>query len=413
MLRGRVSLPNAWIVLACLLIALPCVVFRYLPMTDLPQHEAIVSIIRRFHDPAYGFNGYYGWALDRTLYVFPYALATGLAFIVPVKVALHITGMLAVVSFPLGMVVCLRALCRPLWLGLRAVPLVYHRAFFRGFITFCLRMGLAFTIPALPIGPLSRRSGWWVMALCIVSAVTHVYGLLAAFAYAVASCLVSGGQRDLLRRLVWTIPAVMAFVGWGVVAANAPGYGMTEWLPINVRLKGQSHSILGGFADDSENAILCAWAFAIGLILIPSFPITWGRLKRWLVHTRAADLFIGANIVAYLMSPVATPTAKFIHFRHAVLAAMMALLSIDRLSTRLLTNVGSGLVAAVAVFAQVNTWFHFIKFEREAQDFNEVLALLPPRSNIVQLTYDSKGQVVRSQPYLHFGAYAQAAKGGV
>jgi hypothetical protein len=71
------------------------------------------------------------------------------------------------------------------------------------------------------------------------------------------------------------------------------------------------------------------------------------------------------------------------------------------------------LVAAVAVFSQVNTWFHLTKFEREARDFNEVLALLPPRSNIVQFTYDSKGQVVRSHAYLHFGAYAQAAKGGV
>jgi len=86
--RGRVQLPNLWMVLVCLLTALPCVVSRYLPMTDLPQHEAIVSIIRHFHDPAYGFDRYYDWALDRMLYVFPYALAVGLAFIaltLPIK----------------------------------------------------------------------------------------------------------------------------------------------------------------------------------------------------------------------------------------------------------------------------------------------------------------------------------------
>jgi len=119
--------------------------------------------------------------------VFPYALAVGLSFILPVKVALHVTVMLAVVSFPLGMILCLRALRRPLWLGLLAVPLGYHRAFFWGFINFCLGMGLAFVILALLIGPWSRRSGWWVMALCVVSDATHVYGLLVVFAYATSS----------------------------------------------------------------------------------------------------------------------------------------------------------------------------------------------------------------------------------
>ena len=77
--------------------------------------------------------------------------------------------------------------------------------------------------------------------------------------------------------------------------------------------------------------------------------------------------FSGANVVAYIVLPVATPTARFIHFRHAVLAAMMAHYSfIDRLLSHLLAKVASGLVGAVAVLAQANTCFHRIEFEREA-----------------------------------------------
>ena len=100
-------------VAVCVVASLPCLTFRYLPMTDLPQHEAIVSIMRHMHDPSYGFERYYDWALDRTLYVFPYFLAVGLSFLLPVRMALHITVFLATLSYPLGVLLTLRALKKP------------------------------------------------------------------------------------------------------------------------------------------------------------------------------------------------------------------------------------------------------------------------------------------------------------
>lgn len=410
--ESRYSLPKVLVVLTCVLAVLPCVVFRYLPMTDLPQHEAIISIMRHLHDPAYGFERYYEWALDRTLYVFPYFLAVGLAFLVPVKLAVHITVLLAVLSFPVGVILYLRALKRPLSLALLAVPLMYNRAFFWGFIHFGLGVGLAFIVIALLVGSWSRRTGWWVAGLCVLTALTHIYGLLVVFAYA-CGWLVSGRRIELLRRLIWTAPAVLALVGWGVFAAGAPGYGVTEWAPFDLRLKELSHSILGGYADDSEDLILYAWAALVVLLASSSFPVSWARLKSLSVQSRAAYLFIVANVVAYFVLPVATPTAKFIHFRHAVLAAMMAPLIVERLPKNVFTRVVLCLVPGVAMAAISNTWLHFWQFQREASGFDAVLDAIPPRSNIVQLTYDSKGQVLRSHAYLHFGAYAQAAKGGV
>ena len=381
-------------------------------MTDLPQHEAIVSIMRHMHDPAYGFDAYYAWALDRTLYDFPYFLALGLAYIVPVKVAMHITVLLAVISYPVGILMALRAMRRPIWIGLLAMPLVYNRAFFWGFINFCFGVGLAFMALSLLVGTWSRRRGWLLMGLCLLTAVNHVYGLLVIFAYS-AGWLVSGRQRELLRRLLWTLPALLTLVGWGIFAAKAPGYGTTEWLDVSKRIEELGHSILGGYVDDSENLLLWGWIAATVMLASASAPVTWSRFKRLSVHTRAAYLFIIVNVVAYFMLPVATPAAKFIHFRHAVLAAMMMPLIIERVPTIGIMKRVSWLAAAVACFALTNSWIHLTRFEKEARSFDSILSSIPARSNIVQLTYDSKGSVMRTHAYLHFGAYAQALRGGV
>jgi len=410
--KGSYAPSDGLVILSCFLALLPCAAFRYLPMTDLPQHEAIVSIMRHLHDPAYGFERYYEWALDRTLYVFPYVVALGLAFIIPVKLAVQLTVLLSVGCLPLGVMLYLRALRRPIWIGLLVIPLMYHRGFFWGFINFGWGLGLAFIVLALLVGPWSRRTGWWVAGLSFITAITHIYGLLLVFGYA-AGWLISGQRRELMRRIPWTAPAILALLGWGAFAASAPGYGITEWAPFELRLKELSHSILGGYADDTEDAILYAWSIAVVLLAAFSFPITWGRLKRLSVHTRAWYLFIVANLVAYFVLPVATPTAKFIHFRHAVLAAMVAPLLIERLPKRWLASIVVRVVPAIALAAIGNTWWHFFQFHREASGFDAVLAAIPRRSHIAQLTYDSKGQVLRSHAYLHFGAYAQAAKGGV
>ena len=39
-----------------LLLTLPCILFRYLPMVDLPQHQAVVSMILRLGDHDWAFD---------------------------------------------------------------------------------------------------------------------------------------------------------------------------------------------------------------------------------------------------------------------------------------------------------------------------------------------------------------------
>ena len=400
------------ILLLCLVFSLPCLTFSYLPMTDLPQHEAIVAIMRHMHDPAYGFERYYDWALDRTLYVFPYFLAVGLSFVMPVRLALHVTIFVAALSYPLGVLLTLRALKKPIILTLLALPLVYNRGFFWGFIHFNLGLGIAFIALSQLVGPWTKNKGWRVAGLCLLSAFTHVYGLVLLSTYALA-WLIAGERQKLLTRVIWILPAAIAMGCWGIFAANAPGYGVTEWAPFDFRLKELGNSILGGYKDTSEDFVLCGLVLVALALSYRGFPLTWRRWLRLGVHSRASYILMVTNIVAYFLLPVATPTAKFIHFRHAVMAAMFLpfiISDVDLAKSRIQSTVLPTILAAVAL---VNSWWHLGRFEREAHEFDSILAAISQRANIAQLTYESKGAIMRTHAYLHFGAYAQAQKGGV
>lgn len=131
------------------------------------------------------------------------------------------------------------------------------------------------------------------------------------------------------------------------------------------------------------------------------------------MHGRVSCLLVMANLVAYFVLPMATPTAKFIHFRHAVIAVMMLPLIVAAADLPKLRNLAFALILIPAFLAVGNTWWHFHLFEREASEFDKILAAVPQRAHVVQLTYESKGAILRSHAYLHFGAYAQAQKGGV
>jgi len=54
---------------AIVVLAAPCLFLAYLPMTDLPQHLAVMSILKNLGDPTFAFDAYYEAAPDRILYL--------------------------------------------------------------------------------------------------------------------------------------------------------------------------------------------------------------------------------------------------------------------------------------------------------------------------------------------------------
>lgn len=404
MYDGRSKRTLALTVVVIVVAALPTLVFRFLPMTDLPQHVAIASILEHHSDPTYGFAQYYNVEWFHTPYVLPYALAVFVAKVLALSTAMRIVVFLSTIAYPLGLLAIMRASDKPAWFALFAVPLMFHRAFFWGFIAFDLSIGLSLAAYACVIGArrsLPRDVGFCVLTLA--STFTHVYGL-ALLIGLVGLHAIFGGFRELKAR-PWPFVSVLVGVAlWLWKSGESVGYGEVLSPPFVQRLVDLPRQILGGYADRSEGIILVV---ALGAWLLFVRP-----RERRPVELVAYAMAAG-NLLLYFVLPQATLTAKFIHFRHAFLACALLPVCVSEAvlaSRAFLRKAALGIAVGAAT---LNTWAHLMFFDTEARAFTPIVDALPPQPKIVSLMFDKNGLWMSTNPYMHFVAYAQAEKGGM
>jgi hypothetical protein len=404
---------GAWFVFAIsVALALPCLAFRYLPMVDLPQHEAIVSILRHLHDRNFGFDSYYRWAPVGTLYIAPYLAGFALSHFISVATAMHIVVFCSVLSYPIGIMLCLRALKRSAYLGLLAMPFVYNQSFFWGFVNFKLALGLSIIALSLLIGEWSARKAVTFALLSLVIAVTHVYGLVLLASYMVIWLLL-GERKAAAKRLVALIPAAAALVLWLVLLSNARGYEGLDWGGLASRWSRFPEAIVGGWRGNSEKIFLGCILLAIVAFSRRSMPINALRWRGLNLHVRVVWIFVGLHLVVYFCMPelaVAANKASFRHAEMAVLALPLTVTSEDAAATPVWLRLG---VAALAIALVVSSWSHFRRFNHEAESFDAIINAIPTRQRVAQLTYERSGRVARVPAYLHFAAYVQSMKGGL
>ena len=115
---ARLANSTGFALVAIAALAAPTLLLAYLPMTDLPQHTAVLSMLLHMDDPAFGFDAFYLVAFERTLYLVPYGIGLGLATVLPLELAMRGVVFLAVVAYPLGALAVLRAQGKPAALAL-------------------------------------------------------------------------------------------------------------------------------------------------------------------------------------------------------------------------------------------------------------------------------------------------------
>jgi len=399
----------AWLVIALyVVLAAPTLVLSYLPMTDYPQHVAIVSILRHFHDPAFDFARWFEIDVGRTLYLLPYAIAYAFSHVASVDTAMHLLAFLSVIAYPLGILGVLCALGRPPELALLAAPFVYNRAFYWGFINFNLSIGLALLALASFIhchGERKRAATTAFTVAISATVVTHVYGL-GLFLGVVALWAVGGGWAEVRPRArLLLVPLVGAAV-WFALGRRAEGYGVPVPIgpPLSQRLLGLGNAICGGFVDGSDNALLFV---GLALLLFVAIKVR-GKTAPGPFEVAIACLCLG-NLLLYFVLPQAAWTAKFIHFRHAFLALAFAPL-LPVCAPRSIVLRAAPIVVALAVVA--NAWVHLVRFDREASPFDDIVASAPMRGKGIGMNLAQTSAVVKPEVYLHFIAYVQARKGG-
>jgi hypothetical protein len=251
----------------------------------------------------------------------------------------------AVLAYPVGAWLFLRAAKKPWYLALLALPLVYNRAFYWGFINFTLAIGLA--LVALSI-VMTERKSWRsdvVLALvCVAVTATHLYGVLVLVGY-LAVWAATGDRKLIIDRLPALFPAFVGMLVWAVMSAKAPPYGGYRYVSPPEKLWQIPDSILGGFADRSELVLLGLFVIVFVVVSWRSLPTSWARWERLDRHTKVVYVFAAANLILYFAAPMHTPTVKYMHFRHVLLAALVLPLAAGS-GVQRWPRVAGGLIAA-------------------------------------------------------------------
>jgi hypothetical protein len=392
-----------------------CSSFRYLPMVDLPQHYAMVSIMLHHGDPSWGFTQRYTFDFLGRPYATVYWLGAALGWVLPLGAAMRIVVACCTVAPLAGAHLLLAAAKRPrVWL-LPAIPFAFGSLWHWGFLNFLLGTGMFLAGLALVLRVTekpSRAGAVGLGALALVLLFTHFHGLvmlLLCSPLMAWSRAPEGGRSSYLRALVPLTPAGLAGAAFVLVTwSQATGQWARMYPGMAERVLRFTEFLAWGLPGTLPSVELAA------LAVLAATGIALGgerlRPRRALI---AFALVLTGQILMYLLLPLNTNTATYVSARHALLIVLLALPLLPTLQGRRLLVLRAGGLLALAVGLSM-TWRHLACFDREARDFDGVLPAMQPAKRLAPLVFARTSACCddRSFPYLHFGAYYQAAKGG-
>lgn len=409
----------AWAaVLSGLTLAAPMWVGRFVPLLDLPQHLAVVAVLRNHGDPAWGFGRFFDvqWA-ELTPY-WTYYLATWLlSLALPLELAsrVYLTGY--ALAFPWAGIALCRAFGRSPWLGLLAAPLALNTNLYFGFISYSTGVLLVLFLLAAFERHLAYGTTRRAMAVTLGGALlffTHVQCLAFFIAAAVVLSVTKSGLpwRARLARSLSLLPATLGLLlPWvyvqflaarervpGRYTFGRPGRLRAHFQSPETSLRDLPESLAGSFQDGSDLSVLAAWA----VLIVWAF----GRRPRWRPLLPAL-----LALLLYFAAPMSIAGQWNIGPRFALLAALLVLPALAA-SGRRAAAIGT-LAAVLAAVAAANAAWHHATFDREAGAFDRALDAIPRGARVMPLVFDPRGRVLDKWPYLHFGQYVMVRRGGM
>lgn len=403
---------------ACATTAAVCLVFRYLPMVDLPQHYAMVSVFDHFRDPAYGFAERFTFDLAHRPYASVYLVAAGLAKVVPLAVAMRIVVAICTLLPVVGARVLLGATGRPRHLALFAVPFAFGSLWFWGFLNFIAGTGLLLVALALVVRiarePM-RRTQVGLALLSLLILVTHVHGMFMLIA--LAPVLAWGFRREhaddtwwrpVARAVAPIIPATIGVLAFVIVTwRQATG----TWERLDMSLVARVRA----FPDFLAAGLPAPWPLIACAVLVAVIALSLVLRDRAAAAPQreriALALAFAGQLLLYFVLPVNTPTATYVSARHALLIVLFGLPLLPAIRHAWSRIALGALFAAAALTLAL---VEIARFDDEARSFDPILAVMKPNKRVAPLIFDKGSPYVSNKtfPYLHFAAYYQARSGG-
>jgi hypothetical protein len=409
--------PATWFYLAVAFVATaPAWIVKHPPLEDLPLHLATIRTLRSIHDPAFGMDRDLVLELGRTQYVIYYVIGAALATVTGVVAA----NVILLCGYLGGTVLALRELLRALGrderLCLLVVPLLVNVMFVYGLFPFLLGIPVMLLALATAVRHFERptlRRGVLLAALALALFYSHIFpfgifgiGFVAMFPWTKPARWVPAAAP--------VVPALL-MLGWWTffTAAGRLVSGATEGFESHRGLTAAISDIPNWFInvlrDGSDEAV----TIALALVVVLALGLSVGDSEKSKPAARAYTLLPLACIVLYFNLPEGHGYIWLIAQRFPILFAITAI-PLLRMPRGARGAFVTSAALLVGVGATVNTCMHFIRFEREeVADVDLAIETMAPGKKVCALIYDKGSAIVNNVPFLHFGSYYQAAKGGV
>ncbi|HEY2743013.1 MAG TPA: hypothetical protein VGL86_00260 [Polyangia bacterium] len=379
--------------------------FRFLPMLDLPQHAAQLSAWVHYDDPRFGFRDQFvvNW---RTPYLTCYLLARPLAALVGVLAALKLLVVAASVATMLALRQLARARGHDEWFCLAGAPLSLGYSFYGGFLAFLVATPLALFAVAAALAhaaaPTPRR-GLAVTLLLVATLATH------ALAFAIAIALVAAILSPSPKQLWPLLPPLLLPLPWlpGFWRSGAPTLHPEQWSLDAARLVELPRLLVGfgGYAGAASDVEATLFGIALLVVLV----LALGRPSR----APSSWLPLAIALAVYLLLPFELRGVAFLWPRFAPFVVFGLLLALEPRHRLLSTAARRALLVATPALwlALVGARLH--AFSEECAGFTDVIDAMPPNQRLRPLILVSASAAFPGvRPFVHFGAYYQAERGG-
>ena len=393
--------------LSCALAAIPFLVVKFPPITDLPQH---VAQVRLFGEAISNPESPY-----RIQWITPYSLVyavLGGSWLIFGPMNAGRMGMLVIVAFWVIMLHLLAyKMKRPALAASLASILFFGHILYWGFYQFAL--GWPLFIGWILLSKTEFRTRWkegLVFFLAsIILYMAHIFWFLVAAGWLVVRhFLFRGDPKRLIIRVAAASPLLLLGLAW-YPSLEAYGFkSQTIWATTPFERLLPSWLIdasFGGLKGPLETAFFAVLA---GWVLMACLQ----NRKSLLSKTDKELLLLSALLLALalILPDKQTNTIRFCQ-RWVPPAFAFLLLSLPELRIRknILTIVA---IAVVAVFFALTSRL-WISFEKtELSGLEESLAALPQSPKVLGLSYIKDSSIVRGRPFIQTFAYSQVLRGG-
>jgi hypothetical protein len=397
--------------LCCALIAVPLWSVEYLPMADLPQHAAQISIWTRWHDAKFGYPEIYtqNWF---TPYLFGYLLTFLFTPFMSVKAALTTVIMAALVGVPLATRLLIRQIDGNRWWVFAVFPSLFGFAFDWGFYNFLVGIPIALllTLAALRFAAQPTILGGVALSLGMAG-LFYVHVLLFAYVSVIFGLTVLvdwGGWKKLTLSLLPIVVLIPMVLLWLYITRDteAMTHRAMMWeLPQHAR---EGHRLLRFFAEVAGDK-LTVWAFALGLAAF-ALPLVLGArpsrsTRRWIP--------LVVTLFAYFAVPHEFLGTAFLYSRYAIFAVPMWLYAMERDPAHRppMLRLLAGPILAVACLAA--TTVQFWRYEPGVLGLGRLIDEMPENARVLSVPTHRWSAQMRTPVFLHTPLWYQAEKGGV